>query len=78
MQKKSKKYLVLYATRQLVEQTQEDLAPICGCSPSNYGSKERGDIPFTLEESFNILKTVNKLLTKKGMKEMTMEELFAR
>lgn len=78
MQKKTKKYLELYALRERCELRQSDLAQVIGCSDSNYGSKERGDIPFTLEEGFIIKDAINKKLAKIGKPQVTLEDIFLR
>lgn len=78
MQKKSKKFLELCALRQRLELVQSDLAKIVGCSESNYGAKERGDVHFTLDECLAIKNAVNKKLEKLGKNTVTLEDIFLR
>lgn len=78
MQKKTKKFLELCALRQRCELLQSDMAKIIGCSLSNYGAKERGDTPFTLDECVSIKNAINKKLEKMGKEKLSLEDIFLR
>ena len=78
MKKSKKKFLELCALRERCELKQSDLALLIGCSESNYGAKERGDVTFTLEEAFVIKDAINKILDKKQRNLVSIEEIFLR
>lgn len=78
MKKNTKKYLELCALRERCELNQSDLALVIGCSSSSYGAKERGTVPFTLEEAFAIKDAVNKILVKKHKDLVSFEDIFLR
>lgn len=42
----------LYAARKRAKLSQQEVADILGISRNSYGQKERGDVPFNLEEMF--------------------------
>ena len=42
----------LYGARKRAKLSQQEVADILGISRNSYGQKERGDVPFNLEEMF--------------------------
>ena len=78
MKNNSKKFLELRALRERCELKQSDLALVIGCTSSSYGAKERGAVPFTLEEAFTIKDAVNKILEKKHKDLVSFEDIFLR
>lgn len=78
MKKNSEKFLELRALRERCELKQSDLALVIGCTSSSYGAKERGVVPFTLEEAFAIKDAVNKILEKKHKDLVSIEDIFLR
>ena len=49
----------LYDARKQAKLSQQDVADILGISRISYGRKERGDVPFNLEEMFALSGLLN-------------------
>lgn len=49
----------LYVARKRAKLSQRDVADILGISRNSYGQKERGDVPFNLEEMFILSDLLN-------------------
>ena len=52
----------LYETRKRAKLSQQEVADILGISRNSYGQKERGDVPFNLEEMFTLSDLLNSSL----------------
>ena len=65
----------LYDARKQAKLSQQDVADILGISRISYGQKERGDVPFRLEEMFTLSDLLNTslddLFISKSKKEVT-------
>ena len=49
----------LYDARKQAKLSQQEVADILGISRNSYGQKERGDVPFNLEEMFALSDLLN-------------------
>ena len=49
----------LYDARKQAKLSQQEVADVLGISRNSYGQKERGDVPFNLEEMFALSKLLN-------------------
>lgn len=49
----------LYDARKQAKLSQQEVAEILGISRNSYGQKERGDVPFNLEEMFTLAELLN-------------------
>ena len=49
----------LYDARKRAKLSQQEVADILGISRNSYGQKERGDVPFNLEEMFALSDLLN-------------------
>ena len=49
----------LYDARKRAKLSQQEVADILGISRNSYGQKERGDVPFNLEEMFALSELLN-------------------
>ena len=49
----------LYEARKQAKLPQQEVADILGISINSYGQKERGDVPFNLEEKFALSGLLN-------------------
>ena len=49
----------LYDARKQAKLSQQDVADILGISRNSYGQKERGNVPFNLEEMFALSDLLN-------------------
>ena len=52
----------LYDARKRAKLSQQEVADILGISRNSYGQKERGNVPFNLEEMFNLSGLLNSSL----------------
>ena len=52
----------LYDARKRAKLSQQDVADVLGISRNSYGQKERGDVPFNLEEMFALSDLLNSSL----------------
>ena len=49
----------LYDARKRAKLSQQEVADVLGISRNSYGQKERGDVPFNLEEMFALSELLN-------------------
>ena len=49
----------LYDARKQAKLSQQEVADVLGISRNTYGQKERGDVPFNLEEMFALSELLN-------------------
>ena len=52
----------LYDARKQAKLSQQEVADVLGISRNSYGQKERGDVPFNLEEMFALSDLLNSSL----------------
>lgn len=70
------RYLKLKYWRQKLGLKQSDLAILLGFNPSNYSQKENGRGKFYLQEAMQIQSAFNKMLKKKDMPLLTLDDIF--
>ena len=51
----------LYDARKQAKLSQQDVADVLGISRNSYGQKERGNVPFNLEEMFALSDLLNEI-----------------
>jgi len=73
---KKKRFLKLKYQRERLDLEQENIATLLGCTKGNYANKESGKTRFYLHECIIILDAFNKLLRKKHLPELKLEDIF--
>lgn len=73
---KDKKLNNLKSLRVKLDLKQEDVALLLGCKRATYGCKENGKIEISRSEMIKIRNYFNKLLVKRGLAEVTLDDIF--
>lgn len=69
-------YAMLRYMREKFGYTQEHFARLIGCGTPNYANKERGRVPWKLDECKTLRDVINKRLVPIGEKPLTIDDLF--